>query len=84
MANTTHTPSRVDAQDQFEAPDITIEEGLRRGRVARAEAFADAGKHIASVVNRMFERQNAAIRMLQRNKGRNPCRERPSAYPSAA
>ena len=53
---------------QFEALDFTIEEGIRRGQIARAEAFADAGKYIAVVIQRMFEKQNAALDLLRRNK----------------
>ncbi len=69
---TAHTPIQMPAHwDQ--SLDITIEEGLRRGRKARSEAFYDAGRFIASAVNRIFARQNAAVRLMHRAKGKEPC-----------
>jgi hypothetical protein len=62
------------SEEQYEIADITIEEGMRRGRVALAEAFAAAGKSIAAVVRRMFERQNFTVDMVRRNKGAHAVR----------
>jgi hypothetical protein len=74
MEQNTKTRPETFSEEQFEIADVTIEEGLRRGRAARAEAFADAGKFIAAVVHRIFERQNVTLDLLRRNKGAHAVR----------
>lgn len=68
MTHATENTQETFSQEMFEAMDISIEEGIRRGHAARAEAFADAGRYIAAVIERMFEKQNTALDLLRRNK----------------
>jgi hypothetical protein len=74
MTQVTKTRPETFSEEQFTVLDYTIEEGMRRGRAARAEAFLDAGKYIAAVVHRIFEKQNSALDMLRRNKGAHAVR----------
>lgn len=74
MEQNTKTRPGTFSEEQFEIADFTIEEGLRRGRAARAEAFADAGKSIAAVVHRIFDRQNVTLDLLRRNKSAHAVR----------
>ena len=74
MTQVTKTRPETFSEEQYEVLNMTIEEGMRRGEIARAEAFADAGRYIAGVVRRIFEKQNSALDMLRRNKGAAPVR----------